>query len=99
MPARSTLTFPGHAAIGAPRVAETGGRSASADARRMQSALQAMQQSRFAEAFEQLVPLADEGHPQAARMALLFAERGTRLFGGRYMASAEQQRAWRRIAA
>jgi hypothetical protein len=32
-------------------------------------------------------------------MALLFAERGTRLFGGRYAASADQQRAWRRVAA
>jgi hypothetical protein len=99
MPARSTLKFPGHAVVGAPKAAETGGRSASADARRMQSALQAMQQSRFADAFEQLMPLADKGHPQAARMALLFAERGTRLFGGRYSASAEQQRAWRRVAA
>jgi hypothetical protein len=99
MPARSTLTFPGHAALGAPETAETGGRSATADARRMQAALQAMQESRFAAAFEQLMPLADEGHPQAARMALLFAERGTRLFGGRYAASADQQRAWRRVAA
>ena len=68
-------------------------------AARLQRALHALQQSRWDEAFSQLTPLADEGHPQAARLALLFAQRGTRLFGGRYEASAAQQRAWSRVAA
>lgn len=97
MPSRSTLTLPAHAA---PLTGPDRARARAAlDPQRLQAALEAMQQSRFADAFAQLAPLADEGHPQAARMALLFAQRGTRLFGGRYEASDARQRAWRRAAA
>lgn len=97
MPARSTLsvfrlaTPLAHAGSGQP-----GGNPAAAP--RLQQAMLAMQQGRWAEAFEQFVSLADEGHPLAARQALLFAQRGTRLFGGHYAATAEQRRAWARVA-
>lgn len=98
MTARSTLSLPRHAKL--PAVGRTGAAGESARAAiRLQSAMNAMQQCRWPEAFEQFASLADEGHPHAARVALLFAQRGTRLFGGRYTASAEQMRAWSRIAA
>lgn len=98
MTARSTLSLPQPAQQA--EVTRTGapGESARA-AMRLQSAMNAMQQCRWPDAFEQFSSLADEGHPHAARVALLFAQRGTRLFGGRYAASAEQVRAWSRIAA
>ncbi|MFO1217181.1 MAG: hypothetical protein U1E89_02240 [Burkholderiaceae bacterium] len=99
MPARTTLPFPGRTVSRPWPAADHGERRGPADDGRMQAALQAMQASRFADAFEQLADLADEGHPQAARMALLFAQRGTRLFGGRYAATAQQQRSWKRAAA
>lgn len=81
------------------RPVATGGNAAAGAELNLQAALQAMQQSRWAVAFGQFVALADDGHPQAARMALLFAQRGTRLFGGSYAATAAQLRAWSRIAA
>jgi len=45
-------------------------------------------------AFEQLVPLADQGHPEAARIALIMHQRGARLFGGSFPASATQRSHW-----
>lgn len=68
-----------------------------ADAPRFAEALRCMQQGRWQEAFSTCAELADGGHGPAARIALLFAERGTRLFGGRYQASERQRAAWRRI--
>jgi len=97
MPAHSTFTLPTFT----PAPAADGGAAPErrSTAARLQRALHAMQQSRWDEAFSQLARLADEGHAQAARLALLFTQRGTRLFGGRYEASAAQQRAWSRVAA
>jgi hypothetical protein len=97
MPARSTLslfrlaTSQPDTGTGLP-----GGRAA--EAKRLQAAMLAMQACRWPEAFEAFASLADEGHPLAARQALLFAQRGTRLFGGHYAATAEQRRAWARVA-
>lgn len=97
MPARSTLSMFRFATRSA------GAGTGLPDERRLaaqqlQRAMLAMQQSRWTEAFEQFVTLADQGHPMAARQALLFAQRGTRLFGGHYAATAAQLRAWSRIA-
>lgn len=95
MPALSTIAL----RRSAPSTAATSPATPENAARRLQSAMNAMQQCRWPEAFEQFASLADEGHPHAARQALLFAQRGTRLFGGQYRASADQLRAWSRIAA
>lgn len=96
MPARSTLSL---FRLATPITQAGSGRAGDpqAAARRLQQAMLAMQQGRWAAAFEQFVSLADEGHPLAARQALLFAQRGTRLFGGHYAATAEQRRAWGRV--
>lgn len=97
MPARSTLSL---FRLATPLAATGTGRPGErlAAAQRLQRAMLAMQQCQWTEAFEQFVSLADEGHPEAARHALLFAQRGTRLFGGHYASTAEQRRAWSRVA-
>jgi hypothetical protein len=97
MPSRSALSMARRMAL--PAAAAGSPAASEAAAPGLQHALQAMQQCRWQEAYEHLVALADDGHPQGARLALLFAQRGTRLFGGHYDATAAQQRAWSRIAA
>ncbi len=50
------------------------------------------------EAFKELVPLADSGHREAARIALLMTARGPRLFGRTFTASPCQRDRWREAA-
>ena len=57
-------------------------------------AMSLMESGQCQAAFERMAQLADAGHPQAARLALLFVRRGTALFGGAYVATAEQRAAW-----
>ena len=45
-------------------------------------------------AFEQLVPLADQGDAAAARIALMMHQHGTRLFAGAFPATAAQRAHW-----
>jgi len=45
-------------------------------------------------AFEQLVPLADQGDAAAARIALMMHQHGTRLFAGAFPATATQRAHW-----
>src|SRR4051812_10831591 len=45
-------------------------------------------------AFEQLVPLADQGDAAASRMALMMHQHSTRLFGGAFPATAAQRAHW-----
>jgi len=45
-------------------------------------------------AFEQLVPLADQGNPAAARIALMMHQHSARLFGGAFPATAAQRSRW-----
>ena len=54
--------------------------------------------SHWSEAFKELVPLADSGHREAARVALLMAARGPRLFGQTFTASPSQRDRWREAA-
>lgn len=49
---------------------------------------------RWSEAFETLVALADTGHCEAARIALLMATRGPRLFGRTFSATPLQRGRW-----
>ena len=55
-------------------------------------------QGRWSEAFEQLVPLADAGHREAARIATLMTTRGPRLFGRSFPASPSQRKHWHVVA-
>ena len=49
---------------------------------------------RWPEAFEELVPLADAGHREAARIAMLMTTRGPRLFGQAFPTSLSQRTRW-----
>ncbi len=61
-------------------------------------AIRLMAKGRWDASFTRLAELADGGHPQAARIALLFVRRGTLLFGGTFHASAGQRRCWERTS-
>jgi hypothetical protein len=52
----------------------------------------------YASAFGVLARLADDGHVPAARIALLMAQQGTRLYGHRFAASAASRRRWQALA-
>jgi hypothetical protein len=65
-------------------------------ARRFDEAMQLMEDGRWSASFKRLAELADDGHPQAARIALTFVKRGTSLFGGTFHASEKQRDCWQR---
>jgi hypothetical protein len=52
----------------------------------------------WSKAFEELIPLADSGDQEAARIVLLMATRGPRLFGGTFSASSSQRKRWHEVA-
>ena len=52
----------------------------------------------WSEAFEELVPLADAGDCEAARIATLMVTQGPRLFGGTFRASSSQRKRWHVVA-
>jgi hypothetical protein len=52
----------------------------------------------YAQAFDVLARLADDGHVPAARIALLMATQGTRLYGHRFGASTAACRRWQALA-
>lgn len=79
---------------GAARPATPAGHPGRAAKREFDDAFALFELGRWPQAFELLGALADRGHPQAARLALLMARRGSALFGGHYGASAEQRRRW-----
>ena len=61
-------------------------------------AIEHFSHGRLPAAFEELVGLADAGHPEAARIALLMATRGPRLFGQGFPASPSQRARWQDMA-
>jgi hypothetical protein len=52
----------------------------------------------WAEAYDELVPFADAGDREAARIALLMAVHGRRLFGQTFLASPAQRKRWQVVA-
>jgi hypothetical protein len=54
----------------------------------------ALKAARFAEAYGQFASMADDGDPDAARMALVMHRLGPRLFGSDWDASIEQLAEW-----
>lgn len=52
------------------------------------------EQSHWPQAFEALSALADQGHGEAQRIALLMWRHGPQLYGLRLQASAEQRQRW-----
>jgi hypothetical protein len=61
-------------------------------------AMQAYTQQHFREAFDGLARLADQGHPDAARIALLMVSHGMRLFGQRFDVAPQQRERWLDLA-
>ena len=80
-------------------IASTSRGPTEARTRRFEDAIQLLEEGLWQESFSQLAELADAGHPQAARIALLLVARGSVLFGGSFMATQTQRRAWRMLAA
>lgn len=62
-------------------------------------AMQHLENCQWPQAFERFAALADAGHDQAARIALLMQAHGTRLFGGRFTADASRRERWLDTAA
>ena len=65
-------------------------------ARRFDEALRLMQEGHWPLSFACLAELADTGHQQAARLALLFVKRGSFLFGSSFHASDQRRAGWER---
>ena len=63
------------------------------------AALLQFEQCHWPQAFERFSALADTGHPQAARIALLMQAHGPRLFAGRHAAPADRRARWLDLAA
>lgn len=61
---------------------------------RFQRAMQAYEIQHFQQAYDSLVRLADEGHAEAARIALLMARHGRSLYGSDLQATHLQRQAW-----
>ena len=62
-------------------------------------ALGLLEAGEWSGAYSALRELADRGHPPAARMALMLAQRGTALFGGCFPASHQDTDRWQRFSA
>lgn len=67
---------------------------ATAQASPLDRAMSHLLDSDWSRAYKELVPLADQGHPEAARIALMMHQRGARLFGRSFPASAAQRSQW-----
>ena len=63
------------------------------------AALLQLEQCHWPQAFERFAALADTGHPEAARIALLMQAHGARLFGGRHGAPIDRRVRWLDLAA
>lgn len=63
------------------------------------AALHEFEHCRWHEAYARLAALADGGHPDAARIALLMHAHGTRLFGGHFGAEPTRRNRWLDAAA
>lgn len=90
------------APFAAARVAEPDAPSTSLTdrrARHFDEAMLLMEEGLWQGAFTRLAALADTGHPQAARIAMVFVQRGALLFGGSFVASVRQRECWQRADA
>ena len=56
------------------------------------------ERQRFAAAYQALQALADQGHAEAARVALLMAAHGPRLYGMRFAIDESQRQRWLVVA-
>ena len=61
-------------------------------------AMSLYEQCKWTPAFEQLVNLADGGHAEAARVALLMSRNGPALYGTQFGTNASQRKHWLAIA-
>ena len=75
-----------------------GAPGAASDADRFGQALQDMADGRWAEAYAQLAALADGGHAEATRVALVMARHGERLFGWHCPLAPQRRARWAALA-
>ena len=61
-------------------------------------AIEHLAHGRWTEAYDLLASLADAGDPEAARVAMLMAMRGPRLFGRSFAATSSRRRRWQAAA-
>ena len=73
--------------------------AAEATAVHFDAAMLHLERCQWPQAFQRFAALADAGHDQAARIALLMQAHGTRLFGGRFSADASRRERWLDVAA
>ena len=59
-----------------------------------QRAMHDYEAQRFGKAFDALALLADGGHPEAARIALLMSAQGPRLYGRRFELHPQRRERW-----
>ena len=71
---------------------------AAGDEDRFSQALAEYERCHWPQAYVALGTLADEGHPQAARLALQMARHGDRLFGMHFELAADRQARWLALA-
>ena len=62
------------------------------------AAMQSYEDCHFSIAYDRLAMLADGGHAEAARIALLMVRYGPQLYGGQWSASTYQIENWTRLA-
>jgi hypothetical protein len=68
--------------------------NASSSAVAFESAMRDYEAQRFGKAFDTLALLADSGHAEAARIALLMSAQGPRLYGRRFELHPQRRERW-----
>ncbi len=86
------------ALLGAPGAASAQPDVDAASQPRLSAAMDAYERCQWAAAFEQLAGLADAGHTEAARIALLMQRFGPALYAARFSSSAQQHQHWLALA-
>lgn len=72
--------------------------SAATEVDRFDAALRLYHDSHYAAAYERLAELADGGHAESARIALLMLRFGPSLYGSHWSATALQSQRWLQVA-
>jgi hypothetical protein len=72
--------------------------AAAVDEETFDAAMQLYHNGHYPGAYGRLAALADEGHAEAARIALLMFRYGSQLYGNAWSASSDQVQRWSRLA-
>lgn len=75
-----------------------GAAHAASDDDRFLAAMRMYHEARYAAAFGQFIQLADDGHAESARIALLMLRHGPTLYRSKWSATADQVQHWLNLA-